>query len=91
MSIILQNGSNTIHIKKKEKNQKISSMVVLTTNTNIYEICYLHSDVQFILYQSYFKSKQMIWDIIEENGFNRYFSDPNTTITTLLLDENIIT
>ncbi len=33
----------------------------------------------------------MIWDIIEETGFNRHFSDPNTTITTLLLDENIIT
>jgi hypothetical protein len=33
----------------------------------------------------------MIWDLIEETGFNQHFSNPDTTITTLLLDENIIT
>jgi hypothetical protein len=34
---------------------------------------------------------KMIWDLIEETGFNQHFSNPDTTITTLLLDENIIT
>ena len=33
----------------------------------------------------------MIWDLIEESTFDKYFSDPTTKITTLLIDENIIT
>ena len=33
----------------------------------------------------------MIWDLIEESTFDKYFTDPTTTITRLLLDENIIT
>lgn len=47
--------------------------------------------IQTYDYKAYLNISKMIWDLIEETGFNRYFSDPNTTITTLLLDENIIT
>ena len=31
-----------------------------------------------------------IFDYFEPTGFDRYFSEAGTTITTLLLDENII-
>ena len=32
-----------------------------------------------------------LWGHFEPTGFDRHFTNENTTITTLLLDENIIT
>lgn len=46
MKFIHQNGSKRTDIKKKGRNLKTCFTVIQgTNNTNIYEICYLNSDI----------------------------------------------